>query len=409
MGATFGACSIAINELPQMPLSSATLRNIKPTDKIQRLYDEKGLYLEITPKGKTWWRFKYRFNDKEKRISLGVFPDVSLSTARDRRSEARRLIAEGVDPSEHRKVTKRAELERTANSFEMVAREWFVKHSPNWVKSHSDKIIQRFERDIFPWIGAAPISEVTPPTLLSVIRRIEERGALETAHRVLSNCGQVFRYAIATGRAERDSSQDLKGALPPVKIKHFSAQTDPKRFGELLRTFNDYQGSLIVRCALRLAPLVFVRPGELRHAKWADINFETAQWSYIVTKTNTPHIVPLAVQALNILKELHPLTGNSLFIFPSARSNSRPMSDNAILAALRRLGISKEEATGHGFRATARTLLDEVLGVRPDIIEHQLAHAVRDPNGRAYNRTAHLIERKKMMQDWADYLDSIKN
>lgn len=304
---------------------------------------------------------------------------------------------------------KGVELERSVNSFEVVVREWFLKYSSNWSQGHAEKIIQRFERDIFPWIGATPISEVTPPILLTVIRRIEERGALETAHRALSNCGQVFRYAIATGCAERDSSQDLRGALPPVKVKHFAAQTNPKRFGELLKIFDGYEGSLIVRCALRLAPLVFVRPGELRHAKWADINFETEQWSYIVTKTETPHIVPLAKQAISILQELHPLTGGDSFIFPSARSNTRPMSDNAILAALRRLGISKEEATGHGFRATARTLLDEVLGVRPDIIEHQLAHAVRDPNGRAYNRTAHLIERKKMMQDWADYLDLLKH
>ena len=327
---------------------------------------------------------------------MGVYPDVTLSKARDKRNDARNLLDDEIDPGEHRKVMKQVDQDRSANSFEVVAREWFVKYSANWVKSHADKILQRFERDIFPWIGNKPITEVTPPVLLSVIRRIEERGALETAHRALSNCGQVFRYAIATGRAERDSSQDLKGALPPVKTKHFAAQTDPKRFGQLLRIIEDYEGSLIVRCALRLAPLVFVRPGELRHAKWEDIDFDTAQWSYIVTKTDTPHIVPLATQAISILKELHPLTGNSSFVFPSARSNDRPMSDNAILAALRRLDISKEEATGHGFRATARTLLDEVLAVRPDIIEHQLAHAVRDPNGRAYNRTAHLSERKKM-------------
>lgn len=391
-----------------MSLNSSKIRNIKRTEKIQRLYDEKGLYLEITPRGNMWWRLKYRFNNKEKRISLGVYPDVSLAKARDKRDDARKLLADGIDPSEHRKAMKHARQERTANSLEIVFREWYAKHSPNWVKSHSTKIFQRFERDIFPWIGDKPISDITPPLLLSVIRRIEERGALETAHRALSNCGQVFRYAIATGRAERDPSQDLKGALPPVKIKHFAAQTDPKRFGELLRAFDDYQGSLIVRCALRLAPLVFVRPGELRNAKWEDIDFEAAQWSYIVTKTSTPHIVPLSSQALNILKELYPLTGNFSFVFPSARSNARPMSDNAILAALRRLGIAKEEATGHGFRATARTLLDEVLGLRPDIIEHQLAHAVRDPNGRAYNRTAHFSERKKMMQDWANYLDRLK-
>lgn len=391
-----------------MPLSTAKLRNIKPSDKIQRLYDEKGLYLEVTPKGKTWWRFKYRFNDKEKRISLGVYPDVGLGLARERRDDARKLIANDVDPSEHRKVMKKVEIERTSNSFEVVAREWFVKHSQNWVKNHANRIIQRLERDIFPWIGNLPVTDVTPPVLLSVIRRIEERGALETAHRALSNCGQIFRYAIATGRAERDSSQDLKGALPPVKVKHFAAQTDPKLFGALLRSFDDYEGSLIVRYALRLAPLVFVRPGELRHAKWSDIDFENAQWSFIVTKTDTPHIVPLATQSIEILKELQPLSGSSPYVFPSARSNERPMSDNAILGALRRLGISKEEATGHGFRATARTLLDEVLNVRPDIIEHQLAHAVRDPNGRAYNRTAHLTERRKMMQDWADYLDLLK-
>ncbi|PJD90500.1 MAG: integrase, partial [Legionella sp.] len=373
-----------------------------------KIADEKGLFMYVTTQGSKYWRFKYRFGGKEKLLALGVYDDVTLAKARIKRDEARKLLVDDIDPGEYRKSMKQVSDERSANSFEVVAREWFVKYSTTWVKSHADKIIQRFERDIFPWIGTKPISEVTPPVLLPVIRRIEERGALETAHRALSNCGQVFRYAIATGRAERDSSQDLKGALPPVKTKHFAAQTDPKRFGQLLRIIEDYEGSLIVRCALRLAPLVFVRPGELRHAKWEDIDFDAAQWSYIVTKTDTPHIVPLATQAISILKELHPLTGSSTFVFPSARSNDRPMSDNAILAALRRLDISKEEATGHGFRATARTLLDEVLAVRPDLIEHQLAHAVRDPNGRAYNRTAHLPERRKMMQKWADYLDLIK-
>lgn len=383
-------------------------RNAKPEAKARKIADEKGLFLYVTPEGRKYWRFKYRFGGKEKLLALGVYDDVTLAKARVKRDEARKLLADGIDPGEHKKVMKQVADERASNSFEVVAREWFVKYSSTWVKSHADKIMQRFVRDIFPWIGDKPITEVTPPILLSVIRRIEERGALETAHRALSNCGQVFRYAIATGRAERDSSQDLKGALPPVKTKHFAAQTDPKRFGQLLRTFEDYEGSLIVRCALRLAPLVFVRPGELRHAKWEDIDFDTAQWSYTVTKTDTPHIVPLATQAIAILKELHPLTCNSAFVFPSARSNARPMSDNAILGALRRLGVSKEEATGHGFRATARTLLDEVLGNRPDIIEHQLAHTVRDPHGRAYNRTAHLPDRKKMMQDWADYLETLK-
>lgn len=392
-----------------MALTDVKVRTTKSQEKAFKLSDEKGLYLYVTPNGSRYWRMKYRFGGKEKLLALGIYPDVSLAKAREKRDEARKLLADNIDPGEHRKIMKKVDGDRLTNSFEIVTREWFVKHSANWVKSHGDKTIQRFERDIFPWIGNKPVSEVTPPTLLEVIRRIEERGALETAHRALSNCGQVFRYAIATGRADRDPSQDLKGALPPVKTKHFTAQTDPNRFGELLKVFDTYEGSLIVRCALRLAPLVFVRPGELRHAKWEDIDFGTAQWSYIVTKTETPHIVPLASQALTILKALHPLTGHGIFVFPSARGNSRPMSDNAILAALRRLGISKEEATGHGFRASARTLLDEVLGVRPDIIEHQLAHAVRDPNGRAYNRTAHLPDRRNMMQNWADYLDRLKN
>jgi integrase len=390
-----------------MPLNVTQIRNAKPTDKIQRLYDERGLYLELSPKGGMWWRFKYRFNNKEKRISLGTYPDVSLQQAREKRDEARKHVADGIDPSTHRQVIKQMVVERAANSFEVVAREWFAKHKSNWVDSHANKIIQRFQRDIFPWLGDTPIADITPPILLSVIRRIEARGSLDTAHRALNNCSQVFRYAVASGKTERDPSQDIKGALPPTKTKHFPTQTDPKRFGELLRMFNEYQGSLVVKSALCLAPLLFVRPGELRHAKWSGICFDKAEWSFITSKTETPIIVPLSSQALAILKELRPLTGHGVFVFPSARSYSRPMSDNAVLAALRRIGISKEEATGHGFRATARTLLDEVLGFRADIIEHQLGHAVRDPNGRAYNRTIFLEERKRMMQAWGDYLANL--
>ncbi len=333
--------------------------------------------------------------NKEKRISLGTYPEVSLQQAREKRDEARKHVADGIDPSARRQVMKQMVIERAANSFEVIAREWFVKHKSNWVDSHADKIIQRFQRDIFPWLGDKPIADITPPLLLSVIRRIEARGSLDTAHRALNNCGKVFRYAIGSGKAERDPSQDIKDALPPTKTKHFPTQTDPKRFGELLKMFNVYQGSLVVKCALRLAPLLFVRPGELRHAKWSDIYLDTAEWTFITSKTETPIIVPLSSQALDILKELHPLTGRGVFVFPSARSSLRPMSDNAVLAALRRMGISKDEATGHGFRATARTLLDEVLGFRADIIEQQLGHAVRDPNGRAYNRTTFLEERKE--------------
>jgi len=252
------------------------------------------------------------------------------------------------------------------------------------------------------------VAEITPPELLAVVRRVEERGALETAHRALQNCGQVFRYAIATARAERDPSQDLRGALPPVRETHFAAVTEPKRIGEILRAFDAYEGTLPVKCALRLAPLVFVRPGELRKALWTNIDLDTAEWRYLVTKTSTLHNVPLSSQAVAILKELRPLTGRSSYVFPSARSAQRPMSDNAILAAMRSMGIPKEEMTGHGFRAAARTILDEVLGFPPHLIEHQLAHAVRDPLGRAYNRTAHLAERRDMMQQWSDYLDGLK-
>jgi integrase len=391
-----------------MPLTNTQIRNTKPADNPTRLFDAGGLYLEVAPSGGKWWRLKYRHAGKEKRLSLGVYPDVSLRDARDKRDEARKLLAAGVDPSQNRKATKAARAERAANSFEVVAREWYAKHSPNWAEHHGDRIIRRLERDIFPWIGARPIAEVTAPELLSAVRRIEDRGSIETAHRALANCGQVFRYAIATGRAERDPSQDLRGALPPVKGEHFAAITEPSRAAELLRAIDGYQGTLTVRCALRLAPLVFVRPGELRTAEWADIDLDAAEWRYTVTKTDTAHIVPLSTQAVRILRELCALTSESRFVFPGARTNGRPMSDNAILAALRRMGISKEEMSGHGFRAMARTILDEVLGVRPDYVEHQLAHAVRDPNGRAYNRTAHLPERRKMMQEWADYLDKLK-
>jgi len=391
-----------------MPLTATLIRNTKPREKTFKLYDERGLYLEVSRNGGKWWRLKYRFSGKEKRLSLGVYPDVSLKEARDRRDEARKLLANEIDPSENRKAQKTARGEREGNSFEVVAREWFAKHSTHWATDHANRTFRRLERDVFPWIGDKPITGVTAPELLSVIQRIEKRGALETAHRALGNCGQVFRYAIATGRAERDPSGDLRGALPPAKGEHFAAVTEPKKVAEILRAIDGYEGSPIVSCALRLAPLVFVRPGELRKAEWADIDFDKAEWRYMVTKTDTQHIVPLSRQAVEILRELHPLTGHGHYVFPSARGNGRPMSDNAILAAMRRMGIGKEEMSGHGFRAMARTILDEVLGIRPDFIEHQLAHAVRDPNGRAYNRTAHLPERKKMMQQWADYLDQLK-
>ena len=391
-----------------MALTDTAVKNAKSDGKTVKMFDERGLYLELSPSGGKWWRLKYRFDNKEKRLSLGVYPDVRLKNARDRRDKARKLLANGIDPSENRKTQKAVHADRAANSFEVVAREWFAKYAKTWAASHSERVVRLFERDIFPWIGGRPVADVTAPEILTVMRRIEARGALETAHRALGNCGQVFRYAVATGRALRNSSGDLRGALSPVKKSHFAAATEPKQVADILRAMDGYEGTLTVRCALRLAPLVFVRPGELRKAEWEDIDLDAAEWRYTVTKTNTPHIVPLSRQAVEILREIHPLTGHGRFVFTGARSNTRSMSDNAILAAMRRMGIDKDEMSGHGFRAVARTILDEVLGVRPDYIEHQLAHAVRDPNGRAYNRTAHLVERKKMMQKWADYLDKLK-
>jgi integrase len=391
-----------------MPLTATTIRTAKSTDKTKRMYDTGGLYLEVAPAGGKWWRLKYRFAGKEKRLALGVYPDISLQAARKRRDEARSLLANDLDPSENKRAQRATRRQSAGNSFEVIAREWFEKFSTTWASGHSERILSRLKRDVFPWIGNEPITELTAPKLLSVVQRIEERGALETAHRTLGTCGKVFRYAVATGRAERDPSGDLRGALPPIRGKHFAAVTDPDEVGPLLRKLDGYEGTLVVRCALRLAPLVFVRPGELRRARWADVDIQSADWRFTVTKTETEHIVPLSKQAVEILGEVEPLTGRGEYVFPSARGRNRPMSSVALLAAMRSMEIPKETMSGHGFRAMARTILDEVLHVRPDFIEHQLAHAVRDPNGRAYNRTAHLAERREMMQQWADYLDELK-
>jgi integrase len=389
-------------------LTDTAIKKCKPKDKAYRVFDSGGMYLEVSPAGGRWWRFKYRFDGKEKRLSLGTYPDVSLKAAREKLADFRKLLASGVDPGENRKATKAASADRSANSFEVVAREWYDKHANTWAPNHSKRVKQLFERDLFPQIGSKPIISVTGPELLAVLRKIESREAVDTAHRARGYCGQIFRYAVATGRAERDPSADLRGALAPAVGSHFAAVTEPKRVAELLRIMDGYDGSPVVKAALRLAPLVFVRPGELRTAQWADIDLDAAEWRFITSKTKTPHIVPLSSQAIAILKELQPRTGEGRYVFPSARTNARPMSDNAVLAAFRRSGIETDEMSGHGFRAMARTILDEVLGFRADILEHQLAHAVRDPNGRAYNRTAHLTDRKKMMQEWADYLDKLK-
>jgi integrase len=391
-----------------MALSDTAVKNVKPSGKTLKMFDGGGLYLEVTPKGSKRWRFKYRFQGKEKLLSLGVYPDIKLKTARGRRDDLRAQLAEGLDPSFQRKMKKIEGQERAANTFEIVAREWHSKFSVKWVSSHSGRVLSRMEKDLFPWLGNRPIAELTPLEVLTCVQRIEKRGAVETAHRALQNCGQVLRFAVATGRAERDITVDLKGALPPVREKHLAAITDPERVGELLRAIDSFQGSFTVQCALRFAPLVFVRPGELRKAQWDDIDLKAKEWRYTVSKTKSEHIVPLSSQAIDILREIYPLTGSGLFVFPSAWGKDRPMSDNAILSALRRMEIPKDEMTGHGFRAMARTILDEVLEFPQHLIEHQLAHAVRDPNGRAYNRTSHLPQRRKMMQAWADYLEKLK-
>lgn len=388
-------------------LSATAVRQASPGKRVRRLYDERGMYLEISPSGGKWWRLKYRFGGKEKRLSLGVYPDVSLAKARERREGARAVLADGIDPSEQRR--QQQDKDAGVDSFETVAREWFAKQEPNWRKSHSSKIIRRLERDLFPWLGKRPVGAITPPELLKVLRRIEARGALETAHRALQNSGQVFRYAVATGQAERDPAADLRGALAPWKPKHYPSITDPDQVGALLRAIDGYTGSFIVRCALQLAPLVFVRPGELRQAEWSEFDLAGATWTIPKEKMKggLSHIVPLSKQSLSILDEIQPLTGESRYVFPG-RSGKSPISDNTVNKALRKLGYGRDQFTGHGFRAMARTLLDEVLQVRPELIEHQLAHSVRDPLGRAYNRTKHLPQRRKMMQQWADYLDSLK-
>ncbi|MDZ4164312.1 MAG: integrase arm-type DNA-binding domain-containing protein [Smithellaceae bacterium] len=391
-----------------MPLSDAKVRNSKPREKPVKLFDGGGLFLLVTPKGGRLWRMKYRYEGKEKLLALGSYPEISLADARGRRDEARRQIAKGIDPGAVRKAMKQAETAET-ETFEVIAREWHEKFKLNWTDGHAETTMRRLERDLFPWTGGRPINQIRAPELLTVLRRIESRGALETAHRIRTIAGQVFRYAIATGRAERDPSGDLRGALPQPGEKHHAAITDPKEVAPLLRAMEGYQGHFVTKCALMLSPLFFVRPGELRHAEWAEVDLDEAVWNIPASKMKMkqPHIVPLCRQAVSILAELKELTGASKYVFPSGRTYARPMSENAILAALRRMGYDKETMTGHGFRAMARTILDEVLSVRPDLIEHQLAHAVRDPNGRAYNRTAHLAERRKMMQAWADYLDGL--
>jgi integrase len=411
--------------------SDASIKAIKPGDSRKRLNDGDGLHLLLFVKGGAHgWRLAYSFNGARNILSLGTYPDTGLALARRKADEARKLIREGTDPSDVRKAAKaEAERQRQAErladagqppegSFEAVAREWLATvHGAKSTAGHADRTRIRMEQDLFPWIGRRPIGEIDAPELLACLRRVEARGAVETAHRVKYAAGQVFRYGIATGQCTRDPAADLRDALTPVQVRHHAAITDPKRAGELLRAIAAYKGHGVTRAALQLAPLVFQRPGELRMAEWSEIDFEAAMWTIPSERmkrrkqdkaSGPAHLVPLASQAVAILRELHPLTGHGRYLFPSLRTGERPMSDAAVIAALRRMGFPKDEMTGHGFRAMARTMLAERLGVSESVIEAQLAHAVPDTLGRAYNRTEFTEQRRAMMQTWADYLDRLR-
>ena len=392
-----------------MALTDISIKNAKPREKAYKMADGGGLYIEISPNGGKWWRYKFRFNGKESRISLGTYPEVGLKEARERHIEERKKIASGVNPNEARKQKKVVAKLNSQNSFEAVAREWWQLHMKNKAESHKNKVIRRFELYLFPWIGSVAINEITAPQLLNTIKRVEKLNKAETAHRALQTASQVFRFAVQNGYAIRDITTDLKGALPATSTKHMAAFTDPKDVGELLRAIDGFNGSFTVLCALKLSALLFSRPGELRTAKWADIDLDTGEWRYVVSKTNTNHLVPLPKQAVEILRDLYAISGDGEYVFQNGHSPLRPMSEAAVNAALKRMGYdTQSEITGHGFRATARTLLHERLNIDPYIIEHQLAHSVPDTLGTAYNRTKFIEQRKEMMQSWADYLDKLK-
>jgi integrase len=394
-----------------MPLTNTAIRNAKPSTKPARLFDGGGLYLEVSPAGGKLWRLKYRFDGKEKRLALGAYPAVSLTSARDRRDQARKLLAEGTDPSEQRKAAKATRAGLAANTFEVIGREWYAKTAPMLADNTKGKLLRFLETDVFPWIGARTIASLAAADLIKVIERIEQRGALDIARRVHNYMGRIFRYAVGRGLVSRDPSRDieLKDILPPEDVQHHASVTEPKAVGGLLRAIDGFTGAFGTRCALRLAALVFVRPGELRHAEWTEFDFDKAEWRIPAgkMKMKEQHIVPLTAQAIAVLREIQPLTRTGRYVFPSERGDGRPMSENTINAALRRMGYAKHEMTGHGFRSMASTLLHE-LGLPHAVIERQLAHGERNKVSAAYNFAEHLPERRKMMQQWADYLDKLK-
>lgn len=392
--------------------------NCPPDKKRARFTDAGGLYLEVSPAGSKRWFWKLYTNGKEGRMALGSYPAMGLADARRVRDTARLQKAGGRDPVQARKVEKLKASNPAGDTFQVVALEWYAKQAPQWSPAHADRSLRQFERDLFPWLGARRMLEIEPVELLATLRKVEERGAVETADRGLMLARQVWRYGVATGRVARDITADLKGALAPYRGKHFAAITEPVKLGELLRAIMAYRGGPIVRAALQLAPLLFQRPGELRGAAWAEIDFDAALWTIPAARmkrgkdgkeNGDPHLVPLSIQAVEILRNLHPLTGHGNLIFPGERNHDRPISENSVRTALITLGYTSELHTWHGFRATARTMLAERLDCDPLVIEAQLAHAVKDANGRAYNRTQYLRHRAEMMQRWADYLDRLRN
>lgn len=398
-------------------LSDTALRDLRATRKPRKLFDGEGLYLLIPAaigprtnhtKPRAYWRLKYRFGNQEKVLALGVYPDLALKKARERKIEARRLIAEGTDPGAARKLDKATRKAAATNTFEAIAREWFSKKSRKWAESNASVIMGRLEKDAFPYIGNSPIRELTSPKLLEVLRRVEDRGAVESAHRLRQYINSTFRYAMqAYGLPANPTPHSEVLATP--KQGRYASITDPRLVGALMRSINGYQGTFVVRCALRLAPLVFVRPGELRTAEWSEFDLDEGEWRIPAAKMKmrAPHFVPLSRQAIEILRELHQLTGKGRYVFPSERGRSRPMSSNTINAALRGLGYSKTQMTGHGFRHMASTLLNESSKWKGDAIERQLAHAEQDSVRAVYNAAEYLPERKRMMQWWADRLDAL--
>lgn len=392
-------------------LTATEVKKAKATKKTIKLSDGGGLYLQINPNGSKYWRYDYRFAGKRKTLAIGVYPEITVKKAREIHQEARELIGQEIDPTERRKVQKLTRHIKSANSFEGIGVEWYLTQVADKSDGHKKRTKRLLEKDLYPTLGNRPIENITAPELLCSLRKIEARGAIETARRAKRIAGKVFRYAIATGRAERDPSRDLEGVLKNPTKTHRAAITDPKEVGQLLVAIDAYHGSAPVCAALKLSPLLFQRPGEIRHMEWLEINWEQNRWEVpaVKMKMRQSHIVPLSRQALTILLALHPHTGRSKYVFPSPKGASRCLSDNAVRTALRILGYDNETMTPHGFRAMARTLLDEVLNYRVDWIEQQLAHAVKDPNGRAYNRTTHVGGRTEMMQAWADYLCKLKN